>query len=59
MVEGRSTREGWVCGTDRSYVPVELPGTGDDIGRMCHGKAVRATRLFLEADREGSENVIV
>ncbi len=59
MVEGRSTREGWVCGTDRSYVPVELPGTGDDIGRICHGKAVRATRLFLEADREGSENVIV
>ena len=57
MVEGLSSREGWVCGTDRSYVPVELPGTRDDIGRMCHGRAVRATRLFLEADRECSENV--
>ena len=57
MVEGLSTREGWVCGTDRSYVPVELPGTRDDIGRMCHGKAVRATRQFLEAEREYSENV--
>ena len=58
MVEGLSTREGWVCGTDRSYVPVELPGTRDDIGRMCLGKGVRATRQFLEAEREGSENVI-
>ncbi len=58
MVEGLSTREGWVCGTDRSYVPVELPGTRDDIGRMCRGHGVRATRQFLEADREGSKNVI-
>ncbi len=56
MVEGLSTREGWVCGTDRSYVPVELPGTRDDIGRMCRGKGVRATRQYLEAEREGSEN---
>ena len=56
MVEGLSTREGWVCGTDRSYVPVELPGTRDDIGRMCRGKGVRTTRQYLEAEREGSEN---
>ena len=51
MVETESTRAGWVCGTDRHYVPVELPGTRDDIGRMCYGLATRTTRQFLEADR--------
>jgi len=51
MVETESTRAGWVCGTDRHYVPVELPGTCNDIGRMCYGLATRTTRQFLEADR--------
>ena len=57
MVETTSTREGWVCGTDRYYVPVELPGTTRDIGRMCYGRAIRTTRHFLEAERETFENV--
>ena len=57
MVESTSTREGWVCGTDRHYVPVELPGTRSDIGHMCYGRAIRTTRQFLEADRERVENV--
>jgi threonylcarbamoyladenosine tRNA methylthiotransferase MtaB len=56
MVESLSTRGGWVCGTDRRYVPVEISGTGDDIGQMCYGRAVRTTRHFLEAERD-SENV--
>ncbi len=51
MVESESTRAGWVCGTDRSYVPVELPGTSDDIGQMCYGRATRTTRHYLEAER--------
>jgi threonylcarbamoyladenosine tRNA methylthiotransferase MtaB len=57
MVETTSTREGWVCGTDRHYVPVELPGTRSDIGHMCFGRATRTTRQFLEAEREKFENV--
>ena len=57
MVESESTRAGWVCGTDRRYIPVELPGTRDDIGRMCHGRAIRTTRHFLEAERENPDNV--
>jgi threonylcarbamoyladenosine tRNA methylthiotransferase MtaB len=52
MIESQSTREGWVCGTDRRYVPVELPGTIDDIGKMCYGRGTRTTRQFLEAQRE-------
>lgn len=57
MVESQSTRDGWVCGTDRRYVPVELAGTSDDIGQMRYGRASRTTRHFLEAERENSENV--
>ena len=57
MVESESTRDGWVCGTDRHYVPVELRGTREDIGRMCRGTAVRTTCQFLEAEREVTENV--
>lgn len=57
MVESVSTRDGWVCGTDRRYVPVELPGSQNDIGQMCIGRASRSTRQFLEAERENSENV--
>ena len=52
MVEGLSTREGWVCGTDRRYVPVEIPGTSNDIGKMCHARGVKTTRHYLEALRE-------
>ena len=52
MVESQSTRDGWVCGTDRRYVPVELPGTSDDIGTMCYGRGVRTTRQYLEAQRD-------
>ena len=51
MVEGSSpTREGWVAGTDRRYVPVELPGTSDDEGRMVRatGKSVTVGALLAE-----------
>ena len=52
MVESLSTRDGWVCGTDRRYVPVELPGSSDDIGKMCRARGVKTTRQYLEAERE-------
>ncbi len=57
MVESESTRDGWVCGTDRRYVPVELPGTVDDIGKMCYGRGIRTTQKYLEAERENSQHV--
>ena len=56
MVESLSTREGWVCGTDRRYVPVELIGSSNDIGKMCRARGARTTRLYLEGRRENSEN---
>ena len=57
MVEAESLRQGWVSGTDRRYVPVELPGTMHDIGRMCFGRATRTTRQYLEAERGNFEHV--
>lgn len=37
-------RPGWVKGTDQWYIPVEVPGTADDLGRFIDCKAVSATR---------------
>ncbi len=34
---------GWVRGTDRHYVPVELPGAADDVGQF---RVVRGERAF-------------
>lgn len=44
-------RPGWVRGTDRRYVPVELPGSVSDIGRLVTCRAVRATRNGIVAGR--------
>jgi threonylcarbamoyladenosine tRNA methylthiotransferase MtaB len=53
LVEGQvSARTGWLHGTDRRYVPVEIPGESGDVGRMISGLATRATRHCLEAERE-------
>jgi threonylcarbamoyladenosine tRNA methylthiotransferase MtaB len=57
LVERESEdRPGWLRGTDRRYVPVEFPGTPDQIGEMVTvvGKAVH--REFLEARRVDSED---
>ncbi len=52
LVERESDdREGWVRGTDRRYVPVELPGTATDVGQVIRGRGEFATRQFLEASR--------
>ncbi len=44
-------RPGWVKGTDRYYIPVQVPGTSEDLGRFvrCHGES--ATRTYLQAKR--------
>ncbi len=53
MVEGECpARAGWVHGTDRRYVPIEIPGGPADVGQMISGRATRATQHFLEAERE-------
>ncbi len=53
MVEGTlEHRPGWVQGTDRRYVPVEIPGEPVDVGRMIRGRGVRAVNHCLEAERE-------
>jgi threonylcarbamoyladenosine tRNA methylthiotransferase MtaB len=45
LVERESEgRPGWVRGTDRRYIPVECPGTADDLGRF-----VAATGASVEA----------
>ncbi|MCA9034157.1 MAG: tRNA (N(6)-L-threonylcarbamoyladenosine(37)-C(2))-methylthiotransferase MtaB [Planctomycetaceae bacterium] len=44
-------RPGFVKGTDRWYMPVELPGTEQDLGQLIHGIAASATREGVVADR--------
>lgn len=46
-----SGRPGWVRGTDERYVPVELPGTADDIGRFVDVVGRSASRESMQADR--------
>lgn len=40
---------GWVRGTDRRYVPVELPGRPEDEGRFVTARGVMARRHQLQA----------
>jgi len=40
-----SARPGWVRGTDRFYIPVELPGGADDVGEF---RTVRAEQAFSD-----------
>ncbi|WP_237729344.1 tRNA (N(6)-L-threonylcarbamoyladenosine(37)-C(2))-methylthiotransferase MtaB [Schlesneria paludicola] len=56
MVESLSTRPGMVCGTDRRYIPVELPGSAADIGTICWARGTRTDREFLDAARESADN---
>jgi threonylcarbamoyladenosine tRNA methylthiotransferase MtaB len=43
-----------VRGTDRRYVPVELPGTAADVGRFVSAWGLDAKREFLAAKRCGA-----
>ncbi len=40
-------RPGYVSGTDRRYVPVEIPGTGADIGQLVHGVGEQTFDRYL------------
>ncbi|MBT4867092.1 MAG: TRAM domain-containing protein [Planctomycetaceae bacterium] len=40
-----------VRGTDRRYVPVELPGTIDDVGTFVAARGKASHREYLEASR--------
>jgi threonylcarbamoyladenosine tRNA methylthiotransferase MtaB len=52
LVEGVSRkRPGWVHGSDRRYVPVELPGTNHDIGKFVSGRGEVANRQQVTAAR--------
>lgn len=56
LVEGQlENRPGWVQGTDRRYVPIEIPGGSTDVARMILGRGVKASEHCLEAERETSE----
>jgi hypothetical protein len=45
------TRPGYLRGTDRWYMPVEVPGTAADIGNFLPCRAVAANREGLVAER--------
>jgi threonylcarbamoyladenosine tRNA methylthiotransferase MtaB len=56
LIEGQiEHRPGWVHGTDRRYVPVEIPGQRDDVSRMVRGRGLRSIEHCLEAEREIQE----
>ncbi len=44
-------RAGWVRGTDRHYVQVEFPGTGDDVGHFRMVRGEESFTDFLRASR--------
>lgn len=48
-------RLGWVRGTDRRYIPVELPGNASDVGQFVRAIGTRAATHHLEARRAGAE----
>lgn len=44
-------RPGYLRGTDRWYMPVEVPGTVEDLGRFVRARAVHANRGGVVAER--------
>jgi threonylcarbamoyladenosine tRNA methylthiotransferase MtaB len=50
LVEGEE-RPGWVRGTDRRYVPVELPGTADEVAKLVAARGRTASEQCLLAER--------
>ena len=58
LVEGVSeSRPGFVVGTDRRYVTVELPGNRRDFGHLVVGRAGEMVGGNLLADRISGENL--
>jgi threonylcarbamoyladenosine tRNA methylthiotransferase MtaB len=46
------TRPGYIRGTDRWYMPVELPGTAADLGQFVAARGLSASRDSVLASRE-------
>ena len=44
-------RPGYVRGTDRRYVPVEIPGNEADLGKLVNGVGEQTFDRFLRATR--------
>jgi threonylcarbamoyladenosine tRNA methylthiotransferase MtaB len=44
-------RPGWLRGTDRTYIPVELPGHRDEIGQFLPARGRAVSAEALEAER--------
>ena len=58
LVEGVSrTRSGYVFGSDRWYMPVEVPGTINDVRQFVRCRAVSANRDGVVAERCEPETV--
>ncbi len=58
IVEGLcDDQPGFVHGTDRRYLPVMLPGTADDLGRLVIGRGLQVRRDFLVAERGDAGHV--
>ncbi len=51
------TRPGFVRGSDRWYMPVEVPGTIDDLGQFVTCRAVSANREGVVAERISSVRI--
>ncbi|NQV23232.1 MAG: tRNA (N(6)-L-threonylcarbamoyladenosine(37)-C(2))-methylthiotransferase MtaB [Rhodopirellula sp.] len=59
LVEGVSRdRPGRVRGSDRRYVPVELPGSSHDIGGFVSGRGVAADCQQVAAERTECESLV-
>lgn len=50
---------GFVRGTDRRYIPVELPGNADEIGKIVSATGVQTHRHYLDAMRRSEANVTI
>ncbi|HUQ70498.1 MAG TPA: tRNA (N(6)-L-threonylcarbamoyladenosine(37)-C(2))-methylthiotransferase MtaB [Planctomycetaceae bacterium] len=58
LVENCSeSRRGFVAGTDRRYVTVELPGDAADVNTLVEATGIGASRLALEAQRRTENDV--
>jgi len=44
-------KPGWVRGTDRHYIPVELPGNSSDVGKLVQCRGTTPFREYLQAQR--------
>ena len=58
MVEGEHPEKtGFVHGTDRRYIPVELPGDAREVGKIVSATGVQSSRHYLDAMRRSEANV--